>query len=58
MPGVFAAGDLRADVSAGDISASLIGIYIVAGASGHQAQAGRLLDLLMDGLRPRVAAVS
>jgi AcrR family transcriptional regulator len=45
-----AAGDIRADVSAEDVAASLIGIFTVAGA--NHAQAGRLLDLLMDGLRP------
>jgi AcrR family transcriptional regulator len=47
-----AAGDLRADVSAEDISASLIGILTVAGKSGERAQAERLMNLLMDGLRP------
>ena len=48
-----AAGDLRADVSAEDIAASLIGIFTVAGKPGQRTQADRLLDLLMDGLRPR-----
>ena len=47
-----AAGDLRADVTAEDIAASLLGILAVAGRTGDQAQASRLLDLLMDGLRP------
>ena len=42
-----AVGDLRADVSA----ASLIGIFTVAGRPGQHAQAERLLNLLMDGLR-------
>jgi AcrR family transcriptional regulator len=46
------AGDLRADVTAEDIAASLLGIYSVAGQPGQQAQASRLLNLLMDGLRP------
>ncbi len=46
------AGDLRSDVTAEDIAASLIGIFTVAPLSGHEAQAGRLLNLLMDGLRP------
>ncbi len=50
------AGDLRADVSAEDIAASLIGIFTVAPRPEHEAKAARLLDLLMDGLRP--AAVS
>jgi len=47
-----AAGDLRSDVSAEDIAASLIGIFTVAPRPGHQAKANRLLNLLMDGLRP------
>jgi Transcriptional regulator SbtR-like, C-terminal domain len=51
-----AAGDLRADVSAEDIAASLLGTYGVAGKPGQRAQAGRLLDLLMDGLRPQPSA--
>jgi hypothetical protein len=50
-----AAGDLRADVSAEDIAASLLGIYGVAGKPEHRPQANRLLNLLMDGLRPRPA---
>ena len=48
-----AAGDLRADVTAEDIAASLIGIFTVVGKPEQRAQADRLLDLLMDGLRPR-----
>jgi AcrR family transcriptional regulator len=47
-----AAGDLRADVSGDDIAASLVGIFTVASGPEHHAQAGRLLNLLMDGLRP------
>ena len=47
-----AAGDLRADTSAEDIAASLLGIFTVAGKPGQEAQVSRLLDLLMDGLRP------
>ena len=45
------AGDLRADVSAEDIAASLLGIFGVAGRPEQRAQATRLLNLLMDGLR-------
>jgi AcrR family transcriptional regulator len=48
-----AAGDLRADISAEDIAASLIGIFTVAGKPGQRTQADRLLNLLMDGLRSR-----
>jgi AcrR family transcriptional regulator len=47
-----AAGDLRPDVSAEDIAAGLTGIFTVAGLRRNQAQADRLLNLLMDGLRP------
>jgi AcrR family transcriptional regulator len=46
-----AAGDLRTDVSAGDIAASLIGTFTVAGRPEQHAQVERLLNLLMDGLR-------
>jgi len=46
-----AAGSLRSDVAADDIAASLIGIFTVTG--GRSEQTGRLLDLLVDGLRPR-----
>lgn len=48
-----AAGDLRTDATAEDVAASLIGIFMVAGTPEQAVQAGRLLDLLMDGLRPR-----
>ncbi|MHC3471036.1 TetR/AcrR family transcriptional regulator [Streptomyces sp. 7R007] len=47
-----AAGDLRSDVTADDIAAALIGIFTVAPPPRHDATAGRLLNLLMDGLRP------
>ncbi len=50
-----AAGDIRADVSAEDIAASLLGIFGVASLRGQHGQAGRLLNLLMDGLRPQSA---
>jgi AcrR family transcriptional regulator len=45
-----AAGDLRSDVSAEDIAASLIGSHTVAGRPEQRAQLERLLDLLMSGL--------
>jgi AcrR family transcriptional regulator len=48
-----AAGTVRTDVRAHDVLASLIGIFLAAGAPGQRAQAGRMLDLLMDGLRAR-----
>lgn len=47
------ADDLRADVAPEDIAASLIGIFTVAPGPRHRVLAGRLLNLLMDGLRPR-----
>jgi AcrR family transcriptional regulator len=45
-------GELRADVTAEDIAASLIGIFTVARPPEHDARASRLLNILMDGLRP------
>lgn len=47
------AGDLRGDVTAQDIAASLIGIFTVAPLPEHAPRAERLLDILMDGLRPQ-----
>jgi AcrR family transcriptional regulator len=44
---------LRNDVRAEDVSASLAGILLVSGGPDQRAQAGRMLDLLMDGLRRR-----
>jgi AcrR family transcriptional regulator len=46
-----AAGELRGDVAAQDVLAGLAGIMAVAGVSGQREQAGRLFDLMMDGLR-------
>lgn len=48
-----AAGDLRPDVTAEEIAASLIGIFTVARQSGPAVTPDRLLDILLDGLRPR-----
>jgi AcrR family transcriptional regulator len=48
-----AAGDLRADIGAEDIAASLLGILTVASRPEQHTQANRLLNILMDGLRPR-----
>jgi AcrR family transcriptional regulator len=47
-----AAGAIREDVPAADVLASLSGITLAVGDPEQRAQAGRLLDLLMDGLRP------
>lgn len=46
------AGDLRVDVTAEDIAAALVGIFTVAQPSEQQDMASRLLDILIDGLRP------
>lgn len=46
-------GDLRRDVTAEDIAAALIGTFTVAPRPEHEPKAARLLDLLMDGLRPQ-----
>jgi AcrR family transcriptional regulator len=48
-------GDIRADASAEDIAAALIGILAVSAKRGQRPQAQRLFDLLMDGLRPQPA---
>jgi AcrR family transcriptional regulator len=50
-----AAGTLRADIEPADVLASLSGISLAAGDLAQRAQARRLLDLLMDGLRYRGA---
>ncbi|WP_427890375.1 TetR/AcrR family transcriptional regulator [Kribbella sp. GL6] len=50
-----ASGELRGDVPAEDIAAALIGIFTVASSPAHKALADRLLNLLMDGLRPTPA---
>jgi AcrR family transcriptional regulator len=50
-----AAGTLRGDMQPVDVFASLAGIALTAGEPGQRDQAGRLLDLLMDGLRYRPA---
>ena len=53
-----AAGDLRTDVTAEDVAASLIGIFTVACPPEHEAKAARLLNILMDGLCPVSAITS
>ena len=45
-------GDLRPDVTPEDIAAALIGIFTVAPHPHRKPTAARLLNLLMDGLRP------
>ena len=46
-----AAGTVRPDIEPGDVLASLSGVSLAAGEPAQREQAGRLLDLLMDGLR-------
>ena len=48
-----AAGTIRDDVPPEDVLAGLSGVTLAAGDPGRRDQAGRLLDLLLDGLRRR-----
>jgi AcrR family transcriptional regulator len=47
------AGSLRADVDAEDVLAMLFGVFYSTAAGDASEQAGRLLDLVLDALRPR-----
>ncbi len=49
------AGPLRSDVAPADVLASLSGISLATSEPAQREQAGRILDLLMDGLRYRAA---
>jgi AcrR family transcriptional regulator len=51
-----AAGLIRDDIAPADVLASLSGVSLSAGAPDQRDQAGRMLDLLMDGLRYRAPA--
>ncbi len=53
-----AAGDIRADVDPNDLLRALVGFTYGAAGPGWQASALRLIDILMDGLRPQPAALS
>jgi AcrR family transcriptional regulator len=46
-----AAGTVRSDIEPGDVLVSLSGVSLAAAEPAQRDQAGRLLDLLMDGLR-------
>jgi AcrR family transcriptional regulator len=46
-------GALRRDIDPADVMIGISGVSLVAGAPEQRAQAGRLLDLLVDGLRYR-----
>ncbi|MFC1420563.1 TetR/AcrR family transcriptional regulator [Streptacidiphilus cavernicola] len=48
-----AAGAVRSDLDSADLLAALAGVSMAAGDPSQREQAGRLLDLLMDGLRNR-----
>jgi len=48
-----AAGEVREDISAEDIAAGLIGLFTAAHPAHQADRANRLLDVLVDGLRPR-----
>jgi AcrR family transcriptional regulator len=50
------AGTLRSDVEPNDVLVALSGVSLAAGEPAQRQQAGRLLDLLVDGLRHRAAA--
>lgn len=47
----ISAGTIRADVEPDDVLLALSGVSLAAGAPAQREQAGRLLDLLVDGLR-------
>ena len=49
------AGSLRSDVAPEDIAMMLLGIFFTTTASKNPEQTGRLLDLVMDALRPKAA---
>lgn len=48
-----ASGEIRSDTGSEDVAAALLGLLAVSGERGRHAQAQRLLDLLMDGLKPQ-----
>ena len=47
------AGVLRADVEPDDVTMLLLGVFLSTGADETPERTGRLLDLVVDGLRPR-----
>lgn len=46
-------GTLRDDVQPDDVTAMLLGVFLSTAAGGFSDQTARLLDLMVDGLRPR-----
>jgi AcrR family transcriptional regulator len=53
-----AQGRLRGDIDPADVMFGISGVSLVAGAPEQRDQAGRLLDLLLDGLRYRIEGVT
>ncbi|MEU0739866.1 hypothetical protein [Streptomyces sp. NPDC006134] len=51
-----AAGTLRADIDPDDITTPLIGVFVAITDGAPQERTDRLLDLLVDALRPRTGA--
>jgi AcrR family transcriptional regulator len=51
------AGSLRADVGPEDVTTMLLGVFLSTAAGNTPEQTGRLLDLVVDALRPRDEAV-
>jgi AcrR family transcriptional regulator len=51
-----AAGTLRSDVDPNDVLVAINGVSLAAGQPNQRGQAGRLLDLFVEGLRPHVTA--
>ena len=49
-------GSLRRDVAAEDVTFLLLGVFLAGTAEGSTAQVSRLIDLVMDALRPSAAA--
>ena len=47
------AGSFRADVRADDVAASLVGVFLATPDPAQGEQAGRMLDLLVAGIRSR-----
>jgi AcrR family transcriptional regulator len=53
-----AAGSLRADVDANDVLVAINGVSLAAGEPTQRVQAGRILDLLLEGLRQHAKAAA
>jgi AcrR family transcriptional regulator len=58
LAAAISAGTLRSDVEPNDVLLALSGVSLAAGAPDQREQAGRLLDLLVDGLRHHARTTS